>query len=85
MMDKLKKIMRRVTQMRKEKEIIAIPKMMNSPNILEGKIALITGGSSGIGYAIAESFLKCGCKVIISGSRKEKLEEAERFLRGGVH
>lgn len=39
--------------------------------LLKGRAALITGGSGGIGYAIAEAFLTAGSKVIISGRNKE--------------
>ena len=44
--------------------------------LLKGRTALITGGSGGIGYAIADAFLRAGAKVIISGRNKEKLNEA---------
>ena len=44
--------------------------------LLKGRTALITGGSGGIGYAIAEAFLTAGAKVIISGRNNEKLAEA---------
>lgn len=36
-------------------------------------MALITGGSGGIGIAIAKVLLEGGCKVIVSGTSKEKL------------
>lgn len=55
------------------KEIIAIPTPQNIGELLQGKTALITGGSSGIGFAIAERFLAAGCQVIISGTNEEKL------------
>ena len=42
---------------------------------LEGKVAIITGGGVGIGAAIAEAFIAEGANVLISGRRKEKLEE----------
>ncbi|HTL83048.1 MAG TPA: SDR family NAD(P)-dependent oxidoreductase [Bacteroidia bacterium] len=45
---------------------------------------LITGGSSGIGFAFAERFLKLGNKVIITGRRKEKLDEAAKQLPGVI-
>ncbi len=44
------------------------------------KIALITGGGSGIGYAIAERFVHDGIRVIIAGRQKEKLSEACKKL-----
>ena len=40
---------------------------------LKGKVALISGGSGGIGLAIAKTFLKSGAKVIIAGTNQDKL------------
>lgn len=41
---------------------------------------LITGGATGIGYALAESFVSLGNTVIICGRREEKLQEAKAKL-----
>lgn len=47
---------------------------------LEGKTAVITGGGSGIGQAIAWAFAAEGCKVLVAGRGKEQLAEtAARF------
>jgi NAD(P)-dependent dehydrogenase (short-subunit alcohol dehydrogenase family) len=43
---------------------------------LKGKIALVTGGNSGIGYAAAKELRAQGAKVIITGRRKEAVEKA---------
>ncbi|MCK1492146.1 SDR family oxidoreductase [Bradyrhizobium sp. 180] len=48
---------------------------------LQGKRVLVTGGSSGIGYAIAEAMLKRGARVVITGRRPGALHEAAGKLR----
>ena len=43
---------------------------------LSGRTALITGGTSGIGFAIAKSYLKSGCKVIVCGTDLDSLNQS---------
>lgn len=45
-------------------------------HLLSGKKILITGGSSGIGLAIAKKCVQCGADVLITGRNREKLENA---------
>lgn len=47
---------------------------------MKNKIALVTGGTSGIGKAIAARFASSGVKVIITGRNRAKGEEASRYL-----
>jgi NAD(P)-dependent dehydrogenase (short-subunit alcohol dehydrogenase family) len=48
---------------------------------LEGKIAIVTGASSGIGKGIAEAFSKEGAKLVIAARNQEKLDVAADELR----
>lgn len=48
--------------------------------LLKGRCAIITGGTSGIGYAIAEAFVKSGCNVIITGRSKGRLDNTVSML-----
>ena len=50
------------------------------PNVLDKKVAVVTGGSRGIGLAIAEAFLREGASVVISGSSKDHLDAATKSL-----
>ena len=56
---------------------------------LKGKRVVLTGGSSGIGFALAEELLKRGARVLIVGRRRERLNEAAAQLAksglGGRH
>lgn len=47
---------------------------------LEGKVALVTGGTSGIGLATAQRFVAEGAHVIVTGRRQEALDEAVALL-----
>lgn len=49
--------------------------------MLQGKVAIVTGGTRGIGYSIVETFLKNGAAVALFGSRKETVDKALASLK----
>lgn len=52
-------------------------------SLLSGRTALITGGGSGLGLAMARRFLELGARVMIAGRSTERLEAAARELDAG--
>ena len=57
-------------------------------NLLEGKTAIVTGGTRGIGFAIVKTYLENGAKVALCGSRQETVDKAlahmEEMVRDGA-
>ena len=49
--------------------------------MLKGKIAVVTGGTRGIGYSIVKKYLENGAKVVLFGSRAETVEKALASLK----
>ena len=48
--------------------------------ILDGKKIIVTGGSSGIGYAIAQKFINEGAEVLITGRSRDKLKNIQKKI-----
>jgi len=65
------------------------PKSVFRPDLFHGRTAVITGGGSGIGKAIARELASLGATVVIAGRKKARLEEAAADLvedtGGDVH
>jgi NAD(P)-dependent dehydrogenase (short-subunit alcohol dehydrogenase family) len=51
---------------------------------LNGKVAVITGGSSGIGLATAQRFVEEGAHVVIMGRRQSELDKAKALIGDGL-
>lgn len=49
--------------------------------MLKGKVAVVTGGTRGIGYAIVKKYLENGARVVLFGSRNETVEKALASLK----
>jgi len=52
---------------------------------LDGRLALITGSSTGIGLALARGLCQAGAQVVLNGRNTEKLQHAAQTLRGEGH
>ena len=72
---KIKKLLISFIGLFKSKKIVPIYIKADDKLILKNKVAIITGGSGGIGLAIAKRFIDSGCKVIICGTNEDKLKK----------
>jgi len=60
------------------------PRRRTTMGKLEGKVAVVTGGNSGIGLATAKEFRREGARVVITGRDARTLAEAAREIGGDV-
>ena len=52
------------------------------PGLLDGQVALVTGGGTGIGYGVAELLGALGAHVVLASRKAEHLDRAAEQLRG---
>lgn len=76
----LKKVWHALLQLRPKKVVKATIVNVSHDRLLAGKTAFITGGTSGIGLAIARAFLQAGASVVIAARGKEKLDNTVTAL-----
>ena len=71
----ISRITKKILHILKGERLLPVYKTIDKAHVLSDKIVLITGGTGGIGYAIAETAIASGAKVIISGTNIQKLKE----------
>ncbi len=49
--------------------------------LLKDRVAVVTGGTRGIGYAIVKKYLENGAKVVLFGSKEESVNKAVQSLK----
>ena len=57
---------------------------MFQPDLLQGQRILVTGGATGLGYAMAAEFAQLGADLVLLGRRQDKLDAAKDSLVGNV-
>lgn len=73
----IKSILKRVLKAIQPTTVVtANVQVLQPSDYLKGRVALVTGGTSGIGYAIAKAYLNAGANVIITGRTEERLVKA---------
>jgi citronellol/citronellal dehydrogenase len=60
-----------------------VPSELFREGLLEGRVAIVTGGGSGLGRAAALELARLGCKVAICGRRREPLDETAALAPAG--
>lgn len=59
-----------------ERKVYAQVSYLAPSEMLKGRTALVTGGTSGIGYEVAKSYINAGARVVITGRNEEKVKKA---------
>src|SRR5918995_564096 len=60
-----------------------MPSRIFQPGLLDGQVAVVTGGGSGLGRATALELSALGARVVVCGRRAEPLEETAAAAKGG--
>jgi citronellol/citronellal dehydrogenase len=60
-----------------------VPSELFAPGVLDGQVALVSGGGTGLGRATALELAACGARVVVCGRRREPLEETAGMVEEG--
>jgi citronellol/citronellal dehydrogenase len=60
-----------------------VPSQIFAPGLLDGQVAVVSGGGTGLGRATALELAACGARVVVCGRRTEPLEETAAMAEGG--
>jgi citronellol/citronellal dehydrogenase len=58
-----------------------LSKMRFAPDLLEGKVSLVTGGGTGMGRATAIEMARCGARIVVLGRRTAPIEDTAKIIR----
>lgn len=59
-----------------ERKVYAQVSYLAPSEMLKGRTALVTGGTSGIGYEVAKAYINAGARIVITGRNEEKVKKA---------
>ena len=60
-----------------------MPSELFVPGLLDGQVAIVSGGGTGLGRASALELAACGARVVVCGRRAEPLEQTAESAEGG--
>jgi citronellol/citronellal dehydrogenase len=60
-----------------------LPSEIFAPGVLDGQVAVVSGGGTGLGRATALELAACGAHVVVCGRRREPLDETVGMAEGG--
>jgi citronellol/citronellal dehydrogenase len=60
-----------------------VPSQIFAPGLLDGQVAVVSGGGTGLGRATALELAACGARVVVCARRREPLEETAALAEGG--
>jgi len=81
----IKRILKYIVSGVPEKKVYPRVSVIAPNDYLKGRVALITGGTSGIGFEIAKAYINAGANVIITGRTKERIDLACSEIDKQVH